>query len=130
MPSILAQLAAVRAAWDVAVHPLCVRWARGEVRPRELARLAGQYRYTAVALAEAAERAGVCDATARDYVAFWDELTDAVGADADADPLRETEACAAVLAAVTRREDIAGLTALYALDAAHTTMVHIVSRAV
>src|SRR4051795_8961034 len=106
MPSLPAQLAAVRAAWDVVLHPLCVRWTRGEVTSQELARFARQYRHAVVALADAAERAGMPDPPARDYVAFWEELIDALGGDDGAEPLNETEAYAAMLAAVASREDL------------------------
>jgi pyrroloquinoline-quinone synthase len=116
--SLFAQLEAVRSGWDVLRHPFYARWSRGELTRDELAAYAGQYRHVVVALAEAAERAGSLHAAEeREHIALWDEFAQAIGADADAEPLPETAACASAWSG-EGRDELASLAALYAIESA------------
>jgi pyrroloquinoline-quinone synthase len=116
--SLSAQLDAVRERWNVLRHPFYARWSRGELTHDELAFYAGQYRHAVVALAVAAARAGSPHAgEERAHVALWDEFAAAIGGDAGADALPETEACAEAWAG-ERRDELASLAALYAIESA------------
>jgi len=116
--SLFAQIDAVREAWNVLHHPFYARWSRGELTREELARYAGQYRHAVVALAEGAQRAGSAHAEEeRTHVALWDEFLAAVGGDASADALPETEECAAAWSG-EHADELASVAALFAIEAA------------
>jgi pyrroloquinoline-quinone synthase len=116
--SLSAQLDAVRESWNVLRHPFYARWSRGELTHDELAFYAGQYRHAVVALADAAEHSGSAHAAEeREHITLWDEFARAVGGDPGAAPLPETTACATAWAG-DGRDELAGLAALYAIEAA------------
>jgi len=115
--SLFAQIEAVREAWDVLRHPFYARWSRGELTREELAHYAGQYRHAVVAVADAAELVGSPHAAEeRAHVGLWDGFVEAVGGRTDAEALPETAACAAAWAS-EGRDPLAGLAALYAIEA-------------
>jgi len=114
---------------DVLEHPFYTRWSNGELTRQELADYSGQYRHAVVALAAASRNAarepGV-DAGLREHledhsaeetahIAVWDRFIDATGGDSSADPLPETELCAAAWAGAGRNP-AATLAALYAIE--------------
>jgi pyrroloquinoline-quinone synthase len=116
--SLSAQLEAVRESWNVLRHPFYARWSRGELTHDELAFYAGQYRHAVVALADAAEQSGSAHADEeREHITLWDEFAHAVGGDPGAAPLPETTACAQAWAG-DGRDELAGLAALFAIEAA------------
>ena len=115
---------------DVLEHPFYVRWSNGDLTPSELADYSGQYRHAVVALAAASRNAarepGAADPSLREHledhaaeetahVAIWDRFVDATGGDAGADPLPETELCAAAWAGAGRNP-AATLAALYVIE--------------
>jgi pyrroloquinoline-quinone synthase len=124
----LDRLEQVRAANDVLEHPFYVRWSAGELRPDELALYAGEYRHAVIAIAKAsnaaARKAGPDDAPEleahaaeeAEHVALWDDFARAVGADTDAEPQPETEACAAAWAGHKDRSLLHDFVALYAIE--------------
>ena len=116
---------------DVLEHPFYTRWSNGELTRQELADYSGQYRHAVVALAAASRNAarepGV-DAGLREHledhsaeetahIAVWDRFIDATGGDSSADPLPETELCAAAWAGAGR-DPQSTLAALYAIESA------------
>jgi pyrroloquinoline-quinone synthase len=102
---------------DVLQHPFYQRWSRGELRARELADYAGQYRHAVVALARAAEQAGNDEHAAAecDHVALWDRFVAAVGGDPSAAATHTTMTCARVWAD-EGRDRAATLAVLYAIE--------------
>jgi pyrroloquinoline-quinone synthase len=119
---------AARAQCNVLEHPFYTRWSRGELSREELAAYSGQYRHAVTALAQAsASAAGQADGDLRAeledhaaeeaaHVELWDRFVDAVGGDADAEPLAETTACAQTWSDSDRSLPEA-LAALYAIEA-------------
>jgi len=124
---VLARLDETRGAIDVLEHPFYQRWSAGELRPRELAVYAGEYRHAVRALAHAselaAERAAVQQRTSAGerallrahaqeeaaHVALW-ERASAPGA-----PGAHTRTC---VRAWTAGEDLLEhLAVLYAIEA-------------
>jgi pyrroloquinoline-quinone synthase len=104
-----------RARWNVLKHPFYLRWERGELRRRELAHYAGQYRHAVVAVADAAVAAGDADHAdeERAHVALWNDFAAAVGAPAVAAPLAATRECARTW---RRTEPLEARAVLYAIE--------------
>ena len=117
----------VRSRWNVLDHPFYQRWSQGELSRRDLACYSGQYRHAVVALARASERAAQAAepeiraqlaehaAEEADHVALWDDFTDAVGGDPQAEAEPETAACARAWAG-QGRSLLGDLVALYAIE--------------
>lgn len=119
MTRFFARVDEIRRRWDVLSHPFYQRWSRGELAPTELAFYAGQYRHAVVALADAASHAGD-DRHAEEercHVALWDGFLRFAGGDVRAAPAPQTAACVAAWADA-RRDHVATLAALYAIEAA------------
>ncbi len=118
-----------RERWDVLQHPFYRRWSAGELSLEELGFYAGQYRHAVVALAGASEAAArradpaagpvllAHAAEERAHVALWDGFGRAVGAEADAPALAETDACARAWEGSDERSLLAALVVLYAIEA-------------
>ena len=121
------RIEAARERWNVLRHPFYQRWSRGELTRAELGFYAGQYRHAVVALAEATERAARAAgpevatelerhaAQERAHVDLWDAFAAAVGAEAEAEPLPETLACAETWTAGESLDE--HLAVLYAIEA-------------
>ncbi len=123
------RLETVRSDNDVLEHPFYVRWSNGELTRDELATYSGQYRHAVVALAAASRKAApAADGALREHledhaaeetahVELWDRFVAATGGDSGAEPVAETELCAAAWAGEGR--DVSNtLAALYAIESA------------
>jgi pyrroloquinoline-quinone synthase len=123
------RLETVKSDNDVLEHPFYVRWSNGELTREELAAYSGQYRHAVVALAAASRRAApAADGDLREHledhaaeetahVELWDRFVAATGGDAAAEPVAETELCAAAWAGAGRDVSCT-LAALYAIESA------------
>ena len=123
------RLETVKSDNDVLEHPFYVRWSNGELSADELAAYSGQYRHAVVALAAASRNAApAADGPLREHlddhaaeetehVEMWDRFVAAAGGDAAAEPIAETELCAAAWAG-EGRDVSCTLAALYAIESA------------
>jgi pyrroloquinoline-quinone synthase len=112
-----ARIDEARRRWDVLKHPFYERWERGQLRPRDLAFYAGEYRHAVVALAGAAAASGDEEHAREEaeHVALWDEFARALDAPLDREPAAETVDCAAAWSAGER---FRALAVLYAVESA------------
>lgn len=125
---VLARLDEARSSINVLEHPFYQRWSAGELRPGELGRYAGEYRYAVDALAQASTRAAECAAEGdraglkrhaeeeSAHVALWEEFERAVASSPTSTRANaQTQAC---VDAWTAGEDLLEhLAVLYAIEA-------------
>jgi pyrroloquinoline-quinone synthase len=118
---LIERLDALRARWDVLVHPFYTRWERGDLTREELAFYAGEYRHAVGALADVAavatDVAGADHARQEaDHVSLWDDFRSALGDTEERAPLPETGECVSAWTAV--RDPLEALAVLYAVESA------------
>lgn len=114
---VVARIEAAASRWNVLEHPFYQRWSAGELTREELAEYAAQYRYAAVALADAAEAAGDAEHAReeREHVALWDAFAAGCGS-VPADANAETVECA--LSWTAGDDRLERLAILYAIESA------------
>lgn len=112
------RLDAVRDRWNVLRHPFYRRWECGELTRDELAYYAGEYRHAVVALAGLAKRASSPEHAAEEsaHVTLWGGFAHSLDAELDRPPRTETLAC--VDAWASAADELEGVAALYAIEAA------------
>jgi pyrroloquinoline-quinone synthase len=127
-------LQAALAPRDLLTHPFYQAWSAGELRAKDLARYAEQYRFQVHALPELLRRAralsgdaetraelsrNLDDEEGRTGVAharLWEAFGSAVGAAAEASPLPETRASAEALTGLVGEDEVTALAALWAYE--------------
>jgi pyrroloquinoline-quinone synthase len=114
---VVARIEAAASRWNVLEHPFYQRWSAGELTNEELAEYAAQYRYAAVALADAAEAAGDAEHAReeREHIALWDAFAEGCGS-MPAAANAETAECASSWTAGDDR--LERLAILYAIESA------------
>ena len=116
--NLLDRLDDVRDRWNVLRHPFYRRWECGQLKHDDLAYYAGEYRHAVVALASLARRASGPEHAAEEaaHIRLWDGFAHSLDADVARRPRVETETCVDAWASPT--DELEGLAALYAIEAA------------